>query len=247
MLHHWASHTELCSAAHDCSVNTSTTCGLATRAGKWSWLHPDHNALVASHPSLSVGWRWRKVRITFSFKIRLGQERPKYSPYHLNAINQMNPHCNPKNVCPSTELCRRVLAVLYLKGIYSALNRYKVKLRQELWLKKSKTKIIVNCDWNKFGYNPLTPNNWQRRRAVSPLNTKIPSKNMREKPTNTPIIHTVYELCMVAPSCFGITLPSSGSVPSAFWEMLNWGAVDRILWMGVLCMVVWCVASLRRH
>jgi hypothetical protein len=23
----------------------------------------------------------------------------------------------------------------------------------------------------------------------------------------------------------------SGSVPSAFWEMLNWGAVDRILWM----------------
>jgi hypothetical protein len=24
--------------------------------------------------------------------------------------------------------------------------------------------------------------------------------------------------------------------------MLNWGAVDRILWMGVLCLVVWCVA-----
>jgi hypothetical protein len=36
---------------------------------------------------------------------------------------------------------------------------------------------------------------------------------------------------MVAPTCFGITLPSSGSVPNAFWEMLNWGAVDRILWM----------------
>jgi hypothetical protein len=31
----------------------------------------------------------------------------------------------------------------------------------------------------------------------------------------------------------GITLPSSWSVPSAFWEMLNWGVVDRILWMGV--------------
>jgi hypothetical protein len=44
---------------------------------------------------------------------------------------------------------------------------------------------------------------------------------------------------MVAPTCFGITLPSSGSVPSAFWEMLNWGAVDRILWMGVLCLVMW--------
>jgi hypothetical protein len=40
---------------------------------------------------------------------------------------------------------------------------------------------------------------------------------------------------MGAPTCFSITLPYSGSVPSAFWEMLNWGAVDRILWMGVLC------------
>jgi hypothetical protein len=47
---------------------------------------------------------------------------------------------------------------------------------------------------------------------------------------------------MVAPTCFGITLSSSGSVPSAFWEMLNWGAVDRILWMGVVCLVMWCVA-----
>jgi hypothetical protein len=47
---------------------------------------------------------------------------------------------------------------------------------------------------------------------------------------------------MVAPTCFGITLPSSGSVPSAFWEMLNWRAVNRILWMGMLCLVMWCVA-----
>jgi hypothetical protein len=46
---------------------------------------------------------------------------------------------------------------------------------------------------------------------------------------------------MVAPTCFGITLPSPGSVPSAFWEMLNW-AVDRILWTGMLCLVTWCVA-----
>jgi hypothetical protein len=49
---------------------------------------------------------------------------------------------------------------------------------------------------------------------------------------------------MVAPTCFGITLPSSGSVSSAFWEMLNWGVVDRILWMGVLCLVTWCVSKL---
>jgi hypothetical protein len=46
---------------------------------------------------------------------------------------------------------------------------------------------------------------------------------------------------MVAPTRFGIILPSSRSVPSAFWEMLNWGAVDRILWMCVLCLVGWCV------
>jgi hypothetical protein len=40
-------------------------------------------------------------------------------------------------------------------------------------------------------FNPLTPNDLQRRRVVSPLNIKIPSKNMREKPTNTPFIHSV--------------------------------------------------------
>jgi hypothetical protein len=43
---------------------------------------------------------------------------------------------------------------------------------------------------------------------------------------------------MVAPTCFGFT--SSDSALSAFWETLNWGAVDRILWMGVLCLVAWC-------
>jgi hypothetical protein len=51
---------------------------------------------------------------------------------------------------------------------------------------------------------------------VNPLKIKIPSKNMREKPTNTPIIFSVNQLRMVAPTCFGITLPSSGSVDSAF-------------------------------
>jgi hypothetical protein len=38
--------------------------------------------------------------------------------------------------------------------------------------------------------NPLTPNDLQRRRAMSPLKITIPSNNMREKPTNTPIIHS---------------------------------------------------------
>jgi hypothetical protein len=51
---------------------------------------------------------------------------------------------------------------------------------------------------------------------LSPLKVKIPSKNMREKPTNATTIHSVYQLCMEAPTCFGITLPSSGSVPGAF-------------------------------
>jgi hypothetical protein len=27
------------------------------------------------------------------------------------------------------------------------------------------------------------------------------------------------------------------AILSAFWEMLNWGAVDRIWWLGVLCLV----------
>jgi hypothetical protein len=44
----------------------------------------------------------------------------------------------------------------------------------------------------QFLIHPLTPNDLQRRRAVSPLKIKIPSKNMSEKPTNTPMIHSVY-------------------------------------------------------
>jgi hypothetical protein len=39
--------------------------------------------------------------------------------------------------------------------------------------------------------NPLTPNDLKRRGVVSPLKIRIPSKNMREKPSNTPIIHSV--------------------------------------------------------
>jgi hypothetical protein len=46
----------------------------------------------------------------------------------------------------------------------------------------------------------------------------------------------IHQLPMVSVTCFGITLSSSGSVSSAFWEMLNCGVVDRILWVGVLCL-----------
>jgi hypothetical protein len=41
-------------------------------------------------------------------------------------------------------------------------------------------------------FNPLTPNDLYTHRAVIPLKIKIHGKNMREKPTNTPIIHSVY-------------------------------------------------------
>jgi hypothetical protein len=54
-------------------------------------------------------------------------------------------------------------------------------------------KFVVCAFHNNFIMTkPLMPNDLQRRRAVSPLKIKIPSKNMREKPTNTPIIHSVY-------------------------------------------------------
>jgi hypothetical protein len=45
---------------------------------------------------------------------------------------------------------------------------------------------------------------------------------MREKPTNATIIHSVYYLFMVAPTC-------------------------RILWMGVLCLETWCVHHITTH
>jgi hypothetical protein len=53
-------------------------------------------------------------------------------------------------------------------------------------LDNSKAYCIRDCT------NPLTPKDLQIRRAVNLLKIKIPSKNMREKPTNTPIIHSVY-------------------------------------------------------
>jgi hypothetical protein len=41
---------------------------------------------------------------------------------------------------------------------------------------------------------------------------KIKIREMREKPTNTQIILSVYSLCMAAPTCFGITLPSQSQI-----------------------------------
>jgi hypothetical protein len=54
--------------------------------------------------------------------------------------------------------------------------------------RKSRNKMI-HC---YTSVNPLTPNDLQIRRAVSPLKIKILSKNIGEKPTNAAIIHSVY-------------------------------------------------------
>jgi hypothetical protein len=54
---------------------------------------------------------------------------------------------------------------------------------------------------------------------VSPLKIKIPkipSKNMREKQKKKQQLFIQFINYVVFPTCFGITLPSSGSVPSAF-------------------------------
>jgi hypothetical protein len=54
------------------------------------------------------------------------------------------------------------------------------------------SELFITVGAEKKVINPLWPNNLKIRHAVSPLKIKIPSKNMREKSTNTPIIHLVY-------------------------------------------------------
>jgi hypothetical protein len=51
--------------------------------------------------------------------------------------------------------------------------------------------VLCECENLESVFNPSTPNDLERRRAVRPLKIKISSKNMREKPTNTPI-NSVY-------------------------------------------------------
>jgi hypothetical protein len=63
--------------------------------------------------------------------------------------------------------------------------------RHRIWICCATTHI-TNTTASRPIINPLTPNNLYSRSAVSPLKIKIPIKNMREKPTNTPIAHSVY-------------------------------------------------------
>jgi hypothetical protein len=51
--------------------------------------------------------------------------------------------------------------------------------------------LIEKCSTRCWKIYHLTLNDVYRRRAVNRLKLKIPSKNMREKSTNTPIIHSV--------------------------------------------------------
>ena len=105
------------------------------------------------------------------------------------------------------------------------------------WIKRSSCSRSRKQRFNGHG-DPL---HWPRD---TPLSTKVGTNFAdRRRPLCrysffADYSHGVY--FMVAPTCFVITLPSSGRFPSAFWEMLNWVAVDRILWMGVLCLVMWC-------
>jgi hypothetical protein len=77
-----------------------------------------------------------------------------------------------------------------------------------------------------FTLNPLTLNDLQKHRAVSPLKIKFPSRNIREKPTNTSQIAThhvtrhntrIYSILSTAPQlsisqkALG-TLPENGNV-----------------------------------
>jgi hypothetical protein len=109
------------------------------------------------------------------------------------------------NVWPSIPMCSalgfQLNHFLFVFICYSvrATQTYRRKLPWKWYL------VCRTCtsylDWREHlwpwerqhatSFNPLTPNDWYRRRVMSPLKFKIPSKNMREKPTNTPIIHSV--------------------------------------------------------
>jgi hypothetical protein len=52
-------------------------------------------------------------------------------------------------------------------------------------------RCLATRNTTELAVNSLTLNDLERRRALSPLKIKIPSKNMSETPTNTPIIHAV--------------------------------------------------------
>jgi hypothetical protein len=89
-----------------------------------------------------------------------------------------------------------VLLPLLLKKILQLLNlkaKGKISMKGKLLCAlRGETDASFNSLTLSQLNQPFNPERLRRRRAVSPLKIKIPSKNMREKPTNTPIIHSVY-------------------------------------------------------
>jgi hypothetical protein len=109
---------------------------------------------------------------------------------------------------------------------------------------------IVTVIQNSSGFNSLTPElNPSAQRCLTRFATgdyaswNVHFVNVCVKNQQMQQLFIQFINYMVFPTCFAITLSSSGSVPSAVWDTLNWEAVDRILWMGVLCLVMWCVRT----
>jgi hypothetical protein len=64
---------------------------------------------------------------------------------------------------------------------------------KEMDIKITAYEMLENLNrYTKSSFNPLTPNDIYSHRAVIPLKIKFPNKNMREKPTNTPIINLFF-------------------------------------------------------
>jgi hypothetical protein len=68
---------------------------------------------------------------------------------------------------------------------------------------------------------------------------------MREKPTNTPVIHSVY--LIIYGSFYMFRHYIAIFRERSYWEMLNWGAVDRIFWTSMLFPVTWCLHHATRN
>jgi hypothetical protein len=54
------------------------------------------------------------------------------------------------------------------------------------------SKCVGPLSYKKIIYRAAVSQRLGNTGIVSPLKIKIPNKNMHEKPTNTPIIHSVY-------------------------------------------------------
>src|SRR5215510_156297 len=124
----------------------------------------------------------------------------------------------PSTMVKSPPLIHRVLGCLKIRRLVNTIrNRCSFEASVNMY-QPTKYEILHYLKFQHLTLNMLTttivapPSNASKWHMG--FNSAL--KGMHEKPTNTPIIHSVYQLCMVAPTCFSITLPSSRRVPSAF-------------------------------